>query len=146
MERIAFWQLPLWVRLAAALTLFNTWVVIAEYVIDGYGLDAYLPFYRYGDVCIWDIAVIIGLGVLFVMNSRPPRAVQRRRTDAGAGECLRPHEGVRRLLNPAATEGLGRKVSARGPSERSLNGSNRPCDRRLIAPEGWVVPCLWRRP
>jgi hypothetical protein len=39
MERIAFHQLPLWVRLAAAMTLFNTWVVIAEYVIDGYRHD-----------------------------------------------------------------------------------------------------------
>jgi hypothetical protein len=70
---IAFHQLPLWVRLAAALTLFNTWVLIAEFVIDRYGLDAYLPFYRYGDVCLWDIAVIILLTVLFVKMSRPPR-------------------------------------------------------------------------
>lgn len=72
MQRIEFYQLPLWVRLAAALTLFNTWVVIAEFVIDRYGIDEYLPFYRYGDVCLWEIAVIIAIVVLFVRASRIP--------------------------------------------------------------------------
>lgn len=71
--RIAFYQLPLWVRLAAVLALLNTWILIAEFVIDRYGLDDYLPFYRYGDVCLWDIAVIIGLAVLFIRRSRIPR-------------------------------------------------------------------------
>lgn len=73
MQRIAFYQLPLWVRLAAALTLLNTWILIAEFVIDRYGLDHYLPFYRYGDVCLWDIAVILAIAVLFVRRSRIPR-------------------------------------------------------------------------
>lgn len=41
---MAFYQLPLWVRLAAALTVFNTWVLIAEFMIDRYGIDEYLPF------------------------------------------------------------------------------------------------------
>jgi hypothetical protein len=72
-QRIAFYQLPLWIRLAAALSLLNTWILIAEFVIDRYGLDEYLPFYRYGDICLWDIAVIIGIAVLFVRASRPPR-------------------------------------------------------------------------
>lgn len=74
MQPIAFHQLPRWVRLAAALTLFNTWVLIAEFVIDRYGIDEFLPFYRYGDVCLWDIAVIIGIAVMFVRASRIPRA------------------------------------------------------------------------
>ena len=73
MQRIAFHQLPLWVRLAAALTVFNTWVLIAEFVIDRYGLDQHLPLYRYGDVCLWDIAVIAALAVGFMKASRPPR-------------------------------------------------------------------------
>ncbi|HUF29098.1 MAG TPA: hypothetical protein VMM77_00440 [Gemmatimonadaceae bacterium] len=73
MQRIAFYQLPLWVRLAAALTVFNTWVIIAEFVIDRYELDEYLPFYRYGDICLYDIVVIVALVVLFVRASRVPR-------------------------------------------------------------------------
>ncbi|MEX2110839.1 MAG: hypothetical protein WD802_09570 [Gemmatimonadaceae bacterium] len=71
-QRIVFYQLPLWVRLAAALALLNTWILIAEFVIDRYGLDDYLPFYRYGDICLWDIAVIIGIAVLFIRASRIP--------------------------------------------------------------------------
>ncbi|MGH7550261.1 MAG: hypothetical protein ACREK3_05840 [Gemmatimonadota bacterium] len=72
MQRIAFHQLPLWVRLAAALTLLNTWILLAEFVIDRYGLDEHLPFYRYGDVCLLDIAVIAGIAVMFVRASRIP--------------------------------------------------------------------------
>ena len=83
MQRIAFHQLPRWIRLAAALSLFNTWVLIAEFVIDRYGLDKFLPFYRYGDVCVWDIAVIIGIAVLFVRASRVP-------ADEGAGLAGKP--------------------------------------------------------
>ncbi|HUG41645.1 MAG TPA: hypothetical protein VMM12_14245, partial [Longimicrobiales bacterium] len=71
--RIEFWQLPLWVRIAVALTFFNTWVLIAEFVIDRYGIDEYLPFYRYGDVCIWEIAVLLVLVFWFVRSSRVPR-------------------------------------------------------------------------
>jgi hypothetical protein len=74
MPRIAFYQLPLWVRIAAGLTLLNTWILIAEFVIDRYGLDEHLPFYKYGDLCLWDIAVIIGITVLFVTKSRAPRS------------------------------------------------------------------------
>ena len=73
MQDIAFHQLPRWARIAAALTLFNTWVLIAEFVIDRYGIDEYLPFYRYGDVCVWEIAVIIAITLFFVRASRPPR-------------------------------------------------------------------------
>lgn len=73
MQRIAFYQLPLWVRIASALTIFNTWVLIAEFVIDRYGFDEYLPFYRYGDVCLWEVALIIVLIIGFVKASRPPQ-------------------------------------------------------------------------
>lgn len=74
MERIAFYQLPLWIRIAAPLTLLNTWVLIAEFVIDRYGLDKYLPLYRYADLCIWDGAVILAIVFLFVRTSRKPKA------------------------------------------------------------------------
>ncbi|HVL70150.1 MAG TPA: hypothetical protein VM364_23015 [Vicinamibacterales bacterium] len=75
-DRIAFWQLPLWVRLAAALSVFNTWVIIAEFVIDRHGLDAHLPFYRYGAICVYEVVVLIALGVAFVRASRKPSGAQ----------------------------------------------------------------------
>lgn len=73
-DRIAFHQLPLWVRLGAALAVFNTWVIIAEFGIDRYGLDEHLPFYKVGDVCVYELVVIAGLIVAFVRASRPPAA------------------------------------------------------------------------
>lgn len=73
MKQIASYQLPLWVRIAAALTLLNTWVLIAEFVIDRYGLDKYLPLYRFADLCIWDGAVVLAIVFLFVKSSRKPK-------------------------------------------------------------------------
>ena len=84
MQKIAFYQLPLWIRIAAALTVFNTWVLIAEFVIDRYGLDEYLPFYRYGDICLWDIAIIIAIAYAFTKASRPPRVDSARAHDLRA--------------------------------------------------------------
>lgn len=65
--------MPLWVRIAAALSVLNSWVLIAEFVIDRYGLDRYLPFYRYGDICIWDFVILAAVAVAFVTLSRAPK-------------------------------------------------------------------------
>ena len=74
MQRIQFWQLPLAVRIAVALTFFNTWAIIAEWGIDRYGLDEYLPFYRYGDICIYELIVIAVITILFIRASRVPES------------------------------------------------------------------------
>lgn len=74
MSRLAVPQLPFWVRLAPVLAVFTTWVIIAEFVIDRYGLDEYLPFYRYGDVCLYEVALIVVLAVAFIRGSRVPAA------------------------------------------------------------------------
>jgi hypothetical protein len=73
MERVGFYRLPLWIRIAAALTLLNTWILIAEFVIDRYGLYKYLPLYRYGDICVWDIVIVLAITIMFVRASRFPR-------------------------------------------------------------------------
>ena len=78
MDRLRFHQMPLWVRIASALAVLNTWVLIAEFVIDRYGFDRYLPFYRYGDICIWDF-VILGVVVwAFIALSRRPKDLPAR--------------------------------------------------------------------
>ena len=58
MTRIRFRTLPLAVRVATMLAYFVAWVIFAEFGIDRYGLDEYLPFYRIGDLCPYDLAVI----------------------------------------------------------------------------------------
>lgn len=65
--------MPLWVRLASALAVLNTWVLIAEFVIDRYGFDRYLPLYRYGDVCIWDVVVLAAVAIAFAAFSQAPK-------------------------------------------------------------------------
>jgi len=56
---IIFKTLPLIVRIATLATFFNSWVLIEELIIDRQGLDRFLPFYRYGALCLWDLAVAV---------------------------------------------------------------------------------------
>ena len=59
-------RMPPWlVRLAVGLTFFNSFVLFEELVVDRHGLGPYLPFYRVGDVCVYDglavVVIILGL-------------------------------------------------------------------------------------
>lgn len=58
-------RLPLLVRLAVALTLLNSWVLFEEVVVDRLGWWRYMPCYRVGRFCEWDVAAI--LVIAFVM-------------------------------------------------------------------------------
>ena len=53
---------PLIVRFAIWLTFFNTWVLFEETVVDRYGLWEYMPYYRVGKLCSWDIGAMALLG------------------------------------------------------------------------------------
>ena len=59
---IDFASLPFIVRLSAIANILIAWVLFAEFVIDRYGLDRFLPFYRAGDLCVYDLAVLAGCG------------------------------------------------------------------------------------
>lgn len=52
-----FKQLPLIAKVAVGLTFLNTWVLFEEIVVDRQGLWRYMPFYRVGDFCVWDLTV-----------------------------------------------------------------------------------------
>jgi hypothetical protein len=58
MTRVPFAALPLLTRFATLAVWFVGWVLFAEFVIDRHGLDRYLPFYRVGNLCPYDLAVI----------------------------------------------------------------------------------------
>ena len=66
---------PLVVKAAVFITFFNAWVLFEELVIDRHGLWRYLPFYRVGLFCVWDVLAlaVIGLG-LFLRLARSPRS------------------------------------------------------------------------
>jgi hypothetical protein len=50
------------VRFGVWLTFFNTWVLFEETVVDRYGLWEYMPYYRVGRLCSWDIGAMALLG------------------------------------------------------------------------------------
>ena len=54
---IAFKSLPLTVRVATLATFFNCWVLFEELIVDRQGLDRFMPFYRVGAFCVWDLAM-----------------------------------------------------------------------------------------
>ena len=58
---------------AFALSLFNTWVLFEETVIDRLGWWQYLPCYRKGAFCEWDIGAIVIITVVGVLLYRSGR-------------------------------------------------------------------------
>ena len=52
------------VTFAVWLTFFNTWVLFEETIVDRYGLWEYMPYYRVGKLCSWDIGAMALLGFL----------------------------------------------------------------------------------
>jgi len=75
MQRLAFNQLPLIARAAIGIAFMNSWVLFEEIVVDRQGLWRYMPFYRVGDFCVWDLAVgaliFIGLWRLSSRHEQP---------------------------------------------------------------------------
>ena len=70
MTNITFRDLPLPTRIATLLTYFWSWVLIEELVIDRHGLDRYLPLYRVGQLCTYDlVAVVVLVWLWFRWNS-----------------------------------------------------------------------------
>lgn len=61
MGKIEFAELPIIVRVMTMATIFMGWVLFAELVIDRYRWDIYLPYYRYRNVCPYELVVIAGL-------------------------------------------------------------------------------------
>lgn len=67
MNKVSFRELPFLVKVAVFLSLLNAWVLFEEVVIDRHGLWRYMPFYRVGLFCVWDLAalLLIGAGVFW---------------------------------------------------------------------------------
>jgi hypothetical protein len=59
MNPLPFKHLPLIVKIAAGIAFFNSWVLFEEIVVDRQGLWRYMPFYRVGDFCVWDLTVAL---------------------------------------------------------------------------------------
>jgi hypothetical protein len=74
-EKLRFSDMPLLVRVAVALALFDSWVIFEEGVVDRTGLWELMPGYLRARFCPWDLAAL-GLIVvpLLLVVARPRRA------------------------------------------------------------------------
>lgn len=66
MEKIGFATLPGLVQFSCFATIFLGWILFAELIIDRHGYDHYLPFYRVGNLCPYDLAVVLVLIVTWL--------------------------------------------------------------------------------
>ena len=79
MGTMPFQQLPLVVKIAIWLVFNNAWWSIEEFVIDRRGLWRYMPYYRVGNGCVWDLAValITGLAIWRASRQSSSKALER---------------------------------------------------------------------
>lgn len=63
-------RVPFILWIAAGLTFFNSWVLFEEFVVDRHGLGRYLPFYRVGLFCLWDVLALVLVAAVLVAVGR----------------------------------------------------------------------------
>ena len=74
-QEIPTLKLPGMVKFAVWLTFLNTWVLFEEIVVDRTGLWQYMPYYRVGKFCSWDVGAMVVFGyVVWRWLSRPKAA------------------------------------------------------------------------
>jgi hypothetical protein len=76
---------PAILKAAVIVTFFNTWVLFEETVVDRYGLWEYMPYYRVGKLCAWDIGVLALIAWLSLRAFRKLRGATNASTSARHG-------------------------------------------------------------
>ena len=61
------------VKIAIAMTFINTWIILEETVVDRHGLWRYMPFYRVGLFCAWDVSVLTVILLVVLLSVAPLR-------------------------------------------------------------------------
>ena len=78
---------PLIVKIAIAMTFINSWIIFEEVIVDRTRLWHYMPFYRVGLFCTWDVlAVAVILLLVFVGIAPLRRALGRRDRNENSSE------------------------------------------------------------
>ena len=75
MKKLTFKQLPPIVKIGLGIVLYNAWWSIEEFVIDRHGLWKYMPYYKVGDPCLWDLTVAV---IIKVFSAAPPQNAKAR--------------------------------------------------------------------
>ena len=70
MDKIEFSQLNITTRIMVCVSMFMAWVLFAEFIIDRYGIHEYLPFYRFADICPYELVVIGSIVFYWIKTHR----------------------------------------------------------------------------
>ena len=74
MSKVPFKDLPFLVKAAIFVGFYLAWVMFEELVIDRTGLWRFMPFYKVGLFCVWDVFALVILGSGLVWVSLSPRS------------------------------------------------------------------------
>jgi hypothetical protein len=73
MQKVQYRALPAPVKFAVWLSFVAVWVLLERLVIEPFGIDRFMPFYRIQGFCAWDfLAISIITIVLVRMNAPAP--------------------------------------------------------------------------
>ena len=78
MSKVAFKDMPFLVKAAVFVSFFMAWVMFEELVIDRHGLWRFLPFYKVGLFCVWDVLALFAIGGGLLWVSLPRRSERAR--------------------------------------------------------------------
>ena len=71
MSKVKFAELPVLTKVSTLGTFFIGWILFAEFVIDRHGWDRFLPYYRVGNLCPYELVVAAFLvGIWFTLERR----------------------------------------------------------------------------
>jgi hypothetical protein len=75
---------PLIVKIAIATTFINAWIIFEETVVDRTRLWHYMPFYRVGLFCPWDVLALAVILLLVFLGIAPLRRAAGRMSNHSA--------------------------------------------------------------
>ena len=77
MERLTFRQLPMIAKMAVGIAFLEAWISLEQLVIEPTGLWHYMPFYRVGGFCVYDLTatVLVVAGLWRLSRQREERQV-----------------------------------------------------------------------
>ena len=77
-KTVPFGSLPTLAKFGIGAGIFFVWTAFEQQVIERFGIYHYMPFYRVGSVCVWDILAMITIYGSFVyLSRRSARAEQK---------------------------------------------------------------------
>ena len=77
MQKVSFASMPLMVKVAVGLAFMSSWILFEDDVVDKTGLWHFMPLYRVGLPCVWDLAAAVTIVVLLVVSSRRASTVNQ---------------------------------------------------------------------